>query len=311
MKQAIDPALEHEIVNKATGLLSILSKKDALSIFLLAKDGLKAETDTPQKIGLTRKQYYTRLKQLVDAGLIDKSGDIYLHTTLGTFVHQKHILELLEHVKNVKQMKMIDTLKRTSQFSEEDIAKFVGKIAGGNLVTKASASCRVMWSYEDMISTAIERINFAESEILLVSRFTNDMIINAMIRKANAGVDAKVIADTDLVVQFIRSATEKLQVVDKNSLERINVVGNPWYPAGNVQRKYTRIPFSFMIFDGKEAGVEFVDSHSPDKFIGSMLVKDEMFCRELKTQFNKIWGIASDNLTQLLEVATANNKPKI
>jgi len=131
----MNTVLEHELVNRTTDLLSILSKKDALTIFLLAKDGLKAQTDTPQKIGLTRKQYYTRLKQLVDCGLIDKYGDTYQHTTLGAIIHQEHVLQLLEHVRNVKQMKMVDALKRTRQFSEDDIAKFVDKTTDAVLPT--------------------------------------------------------------------------------------------------------------------------------------------------------------------------------
>ena len=297
--------LDRELVNKTTNILSILSKKDALSIFLLAKDGLKAETNTPRKVGLTRKQYYTRLKQLVDSGLIDKSGDEYTHTTLGSFVHQKHIMELFEHTKNVKQMKMVDTLKRTRQFSEDDIANFVGKIAGKNLTASTTLTkCRLISTYEDMISGLVERINFAQSEILLASRFTNELIINAMIRKANAGLDVKIVADTYLVKQFINSARDKLEVVDEHSLERVNVAGNPWYAAGEMERRYAHIPFSFITFDGKEASVEFVDAHNPNKFNGCMLVQDEMFCKEFRTRFMELWGMASDNLTQLLQTSS-------
>ncbi len=311
LESVMSSALDRELVNKTTNILSILSKKDALSIFLLAKDGLRAETNTPQKVGLTRKQYYTRLKQLVDSGLIDKSGDEYNHTTLGTFVHQKHIMELFEHAKNVKQMKMVDTLKRTRQFSEDDIANFVGKIAGKNLTASTTLTkCRLISTYEDMISALVERINFAQSEILLASRFTNELIINAMIRKANEGLDVKIVADTDLVKQFINSARDKLQVVDEHSLERVNVAGNPWYAAGDMERRYTHIPFSFMTLDGKEAGLEFVDAHNPGRFNTCMLVEDEAICKELRTRFNALWGIASGNLTELLQTLTSN-KAKI
>jgi len=122
----MESILEQELVNKTAKLLSILSKNDALAIFLLAKDGLSAETDTPQKIGLTRKQYYTRLKQLVDAGLIDKSAGAYFHTTLGKFIYERHLLVLFEYVKNRSKMQMVDVLKRTRQFNEDEIMKLIG-----------------------------------------------------------------------------------------------------------------------------------------------------------------------------------------
>ncbi len=306
MKQAIDPALEHEIVNKATGLLSILSKKDALSIFLLAKDGLKAETDTPQKIGLTRKQYYTRLKQLVDAGLIDKSGDIYLHTTLGTFVHQKHVLELLEHMKNVKQMKMIDTLKRTSQFSEEDIASFVSKLTGASLATNGTLAKQVqqfanmIWTYEDMINLFVERAQFANQEILLATRYLNEIIINKVMLRAKSGIQVKVIADSRLIQNYIKKAGEGLKTLDKNALERIKVVTNPWYPS-NITRRFAEIPFCFVVYDGKEVGIELVDSKATDNFKASIFVRDVELARNMQELYSNLWNNAEEDLAKLID----------
>lgn len=302
MRQVSEPELD----NTLTDLLGILSKKDALTIFLLAKDGLKAEADTPQNIGLTRKQYYTRLKQLVDNQLMDKRGDMYVHTTLGSYVYQNHIVELMKQVKNVEQMKMIDTLKQAKQFSDDEIQHFVQKITGTSIAT--TMNCRIIWSWEDMVSTILERINICESEILLASRFTNELIINAMIRKADVGLDVKVVADTDLVKGFIRNASGRLRIVDKNSLERLNVVGNPWYPAGHVKRKYTDVPFSFITFDSRECCIEIVDVHNQGKFTSCLWVKDEQLSQELRTQFNTLWQLASDDLTRLLEITLTDNK---
>jgi len=102
--------------------LSILSKLDTLVLFLHAKHGLKAETETPKNIGLTKKQYYTRLKQLVDSELVGKQDGCYFHTTMGRFVYEKHLGSLIEGLKNAKQMRMIDVLKREQTFSEEEIS---------------------------------------------------------------------------------------------------------------------------------------------------------------------------------------------
>ena len=88
-----------KIVSKLSEILSILSKSDALMIFLSARDGLTSELDTPQKIGLTKKQYYTRLKQLVECGLLNKNENKYVHTALGSNVYNKHFLGLIESMK--------------------------------------------------------------------------------------------------------------------------------------------------------------------------------------------------------------------
>jgi predicted transcriptional regulator len=70
-------------VRSSAKLLSTLSKRDSLSIFMASSQGLKAESDTPHMLGLTKKTYYTRLKQLIDAGLITKSDGAYCYTTFG------------------------------------------------------------------------------------------------------------------------------------------------------------------------------------------------------------------------------------
>lgn len=292
--------IEHELVNKTTNLLSILSKKDALAIFLLAKDGLKAETDTPQKIGLTRKQYYTRLRQLVDSGLIDKSTDMYMHTTLGTFVYQQQLLGLLEHVRNVKQMKMVDTLKRTKQFSEEEIVKFVGKLTGSSTTVTTSPKIEIVWTYEDMVSAIVERAEFCKSEILLATRFMNEIIINNILRKAKSGVNVKVLADVSLVNQYVDMENKRLALIDKHTEERLNVVGNPWYP-GSVSRRLTKVPFCFIMLDGKEVGMELINWNNPGKFNAVIFIKEENTCRTLTDFYQKLWNGASEDIGKVIQ----------
>lgn len=297
----MDPVLEPKLVNRLTDLLTILSKKDALTIFLLAKDGLKAEADAPEKIGLTRKQYYTRLKQLVDNGLIDKYDDAYVHTTLGTFVHQKHLLELIEQVKNAEQMKMVDTLKRTRQFSEDDITSFVGKVTGMNLGTSTIPQARLTWSYEDMMSTVMEYMHLAKSEIFLATRFANDLVINNIAKKVNAGLHVKIIVDWNIMESYFESAGTKVAVSDKNSTERLNVTSNPYYPQpGNIARKFMDIPYCVIILDRKQAGIEIIDRNAPHKFNGAIFMKDETFATEITKIFNNWWDVAEEgDQTQL------------
>ena len=116
------------VLDQVMNILSVLSKNDALTIFLMAIKGIKSELDTPTKMGLTKKQYYTRLKQLVDLGLLAKRGDSYTQTTFGNLVYDKHIIGLLNDVKNFKYLEMIDALKENSKFTENDIVEFISKV---------------------------------------------------------------------------------------------------------------------------------------------------------------------------------------
>ena len=117
--------LSIETVTSACKLFSVLSKSDALMLFIRVKQGLQSHSNSPNQTGLTRKQYYTRLRNLVDAGLIQKRGNIYTHTTLGSLIYENYLAIVLQGIKNFKQIQMIDTLKQSSLLSSDEITNLM------------------------------------------------------------------------------------------------------------------------------------------------------------------------------------------
>jgi DNA-binding Lrp family transcriptional regulator len=297
---ATEQLIHQEAVKSSAKLLSILSKKDNLTMFILAKDGIKSESNTLQHLGLSRKVYYTRLRQLIDAGLINKSKGAYSYTTLGDVIYQRHIVELIEEMKNMQQMKMIDTLKRSKEFSEDDITNFVNKIIGisSSVTGNVSSRIEIAWTYQDMVSAIVERVQFCKNEILLASRSFNEIIINNILRKSNSGINVKVITDSSLVKQYFGTEARVLSLNDKNSTERKKVVSNPWYPS-NVNRRIGKIPFSIIVLDGKEVGLEIVDWNEPKKFYGVLFIREEKTSNIMLNFYNKMWDAASEEETVL------------
>ncbi len=104
------------------------SKHDALVILSLAKKGIEADSSAHSKIGLTRKQYYVRLMQLKDARLIEKKGNYYFQTTMGSFLYENCINAARHAIKNSKQMSMIDVLRKQENFSEEELLRLKSTI---------------------------------------------------------------------------------------------------------------------------------------------------------------------------------------
>ena len=121
-------------VKNSLELLSVLSRRDNLTIFMSAADdkGINADLSTHQHLGIPKKTYYTRLRQLITAGLVRKSEGTYIHTTLGSIVYQKHF-ELMHQIRNIKHFRMIDALKSSKEFTDEDIKTFVGKLVTDNI----------------------------------------------------------------------------------------------------------------------------------------------------------------------------------
>ncbi len=282
------PALEKASFESTAKLLSVLSKKNNLMLFMSAKNGLLADSSSPHNAGLSKKIYYTSLKRLINSGLIIKTGGKYLHTSLGSVIYESHILKLTEQMRNTKHLRMIDTLKYSGGFSDTDIEKFISNLTGVRTSTPdIPARIEMVWTYEEMVSAIVERTEFCRNEILLASRYFNEIIINSILRKAKLGVDVKVISEKSLVTQFFEQ-NNHMMLNDKNSLERSNVVGNPWYP-GKIDRQVGNVPFSIIIFDRKEVGIEFIDANEPKIFKSAIFIRDEQTSKIMMEYFQKMW----------------------
>ncbi|HET7285010.1 MAG TPA: hypothetical protein VFI70_10020, partial [Nitrososphaeraceae archaeon] len=187
----------------------------------------------------------------------------------------------------------------TKEFSEEDITNFVDSIThtrSSGMNAEAPPKIEIAWTYQDMVSAIVERVQLCKNEILLASRSFNEIIINNILRKANSGIDVKVISDSSLVKQYIEAEGRGLSLNDKNSSERIKVVSNPWYP-GKIKRRIARIPFSIIVLDGKEVGVEVVDWNEPKKFYGVIFIREEKTSKTMLNFYNKMWDAATEEET--------------
>ncbi|HKG40664.1 MAG TPA: hypothetical protein VKA98_00850 [Nitrososphaeraceae archaeon] len=290
------PPLEKESFESTVKLLNVLSKKKNLMLFMSAKSGLLADSSSPNNAGLSKKIYYTCLKQLINSGLVIKTGGKYIHTSLGSVIYEAHILKLTEQMRNLKHLRMIDTLKHSGGFSDTDIEKFMNKLTGVRTSTPdIPAKIEMVWTYEDMVSAIVERTEFCRNEILLASRYFNEIIINSILRKARLGLDVKVISEKSLVTEFFEQNNHMI-LNDKNSLERSNVVGNPWYP-GKIDRQVGKVPFSIIIFDRKEVGIEFIDANEPKIFKSAIFIRDEQTSKLMMEYFQKMWTTNPEDTT--------------
>lgn len=275
-------------------------------MFLSTKRGLKYSRRTLDNLDLTRKRYYKALKQLKDLGLIEKSresGGIYLFTRFGTTVFHRYIEEVVPYLKYIEEIKMANTLKQTRGYTEEDIIKFVEKLSGSRLDTQAAhilgVMVEVVWEYEHMVSALLERIGLCRREILLATRLFDEKIFNLLFHKAKLGIEVRIIVDSSLISKYFRlhHGNGSPHVSDKNAAERINSIGNPWYPDNDlVSRRVGKIPFSMIIMDESDVGIELINREDTENFHGGIIIRDERTSRIMKNFYNKIWdGSAEKN----------------
>jgi predicted transcriptional regulator len=287
-----------EKYSDAQQILAVLASADAFKLFVYAERGFVFSLFLLEKLQMSKKQYYNALRKLKILGLLEKSDGIYHHTVSGSILHKQVVQQLVQVSKHQRELKIIDVLKKTGQYSDDEIRKFIEQITkDNNLVPKsAAANNTIITSHEEMVKTIRDRIELANKEILIASRISFDEGISALINSIKLGVKVRILVDERLISEYHRvyysdiQETESLPVIAKHSEERMKVVENPWYHSDvKIERRVGQIPFGIIIFDRSEVGIELVDSYNPDKFTAGILVKDSQFGEATLKLYEELW----------------------
>ena len=91
--------------------LRALSDDKSLVLFNMVAFTLSRNTAVVMnRLGLTRKQYYSRMNQLINAGLIMSKSSKYFLTSFGKVVYESHML-IGQAVENYWKLKAIDSIE--------------------------------------------------------------------------------------------------------------------------------------------------------------------------------------------------------
>ena len=84
---------------------------------------------------LTRKQYYSRMSELIKSGLIHKKKGKYYLTTFGKIVFDAltHVQQKIEYaITNIWKLKAIDSLEAYQEPSKEELETIIDALLGNN-----------------------------------------------------------------------------------------------------------------------------------------------------------------------------------
>jgi hypothetical protein len=120
---------QHSLVD----ILQAISDRKSLGIFRCIAKGTVESSDLKQKEELTRKQYYFRTKQLLKAGLVQRSKGRFSITNLGTVIYHAQLI-MEAGVNNYWKLKAIDSIISSGQISENERIKLMQTILNDNQI---------------------------------------------------------------------------------------------------------------------------------------------------------------------------------
>lgn len=282
---------------KSQEILAILSKPDSRRIFFAARDGVKYSPAFIEELGLTRKRYYNALYELNRSGLIRRTdGGKSVHSAFGQVVYRT-MIELDRYSSHIEDLKMVDALKRSGEFTHDSMTRFLEKVSGDErFAANLFSTIEIVWSYSGMLSMLLDQIENCEREVLVATRLLSEEVIRSLLAKVTQGIRVQIISDESLVESYyaMQNIWSDQAGHDAGKDERVKVVGNPWYPDSRIQRKIAKVPFGMVIIDNVKAGIEIIDRYNPDEFTCGIMIRDGKIAEIVKEQYRRMWEQASE-----------------
>jgi hypothetical protein len=285
----------------AEDVFALLGDKQSVEILIASSAGLQS---TSNGIGnQTKKQYYVRLKRLVDFGLIEKHQSIYKLTSFGSIVYENHLKTMDKIIPNYWQIKSIDVLKSRHDFPPEQKEKIMNEYietTNMNEVLNATqlSSFTVVKKFDDLIVEVLKVMDNAEKEIYFATRYHDPYVSTKVFEKFSKGVTIHIldgnpeqISVESRLAAIIRTPPnrETAQMVKK-------ITRSPRFDL----KRLPELPLSFMVVDGIQVVYDTVNFINPEQFTIAISKYDDTYTA---TQFIDYFKTLSKDATtpKLLE----------
>ncbi|MGA9745661.1 MAG: hypothetical protein WBQ16_13695 [Nitrososphaeraceae archaeon] len=262
----------------AEDVFALLGDKQSVEILIASSAGLQS---TSNGIGnQTKKQYYVRLKRLVDFGLIEKHQSIYKLTSFGSIVYENHLKTMDKIIPNYWQIKSIDVLKSRHDFPLEQKEKIMNEYietTNMNEVLNATqlSSFSVVKKFDDLIVEVLKIMDNAEKEIYFATRYHDPYVSTKVFEKLSKGVTIHIldgnpeqISVESRLAAIIRTPPnrETAQMVKK-------ITRSPRFDL----KRLPELPLSFMVVDGIQVVYDTVNFINPEQFTIAISKYDDTY----------------------------------
>jgi len=268
-------------------VISALANQDAIKIFYAAGEGIKSSTEAIKELELTQKRYYTHLRNLLEAGLIQKGEEAYQQTTLGKICHklgeafqnalsQRDRLDLVDRLGKAKNISIEETeeimraiLKQTNISSDSRLTDFTGPV-------------RIADTWEKVVADVVEYMDKAKESVYFATTSFDGRVAESCLRAAQRGVKLNFLTDKETIsnkLQMLRMLLSEPKTL-KFFFEYLS--------SPDFRIRFLDIPYSFIVVDQKYSMIEVTHPYT-HAFSMAFLFHNEKLCERLIATFEAMW----------------------
>jgi predicted transcriptional regulator len=285
----------------AEDVFAIIGDKQSVEILTAASTGLQSSSNGI--CGQTKKQYYVRLKRLVDMGFMEKHQSVYKLTAFGTIVYENHLKTMEKILPNYWQIKSIDVLKSRHDFPPEQKEKIIDEYVvttglNGVINSTQLSSFSVVKKYDDLIVEVLKVMDNAEKEIYFATRYHDPHVSSKVFEKFSKGVTIHILdGNPEQITVESRLAAIIRTPPNRETAEMVKKITRS---SRFDLKRLPELPLSFMVVDGIQVVYDTVNFINPEQFTIAISKYDDTYTA---TQFIDYFKTLSKDATtpKLLE----------
>lgn len=264
-------------------LFKVLSKPDALEVFLLAGEGIENSAYAIEKLGFSQKKYYARLRELVDIGFVIKTEGAYRQTPFGS-IFCSRLLPAMGRAYDAR-----DRLGLIAKFKGTQIEDEVRNLIEDELKIPGfaeSTNVKTINTYESMVIDVIDLCDEADESVLIASNYVDVRVMEATFRAVDRDVANRVLMGK----RSLPSKMQGLRMLFSISFTKalINFASNTKDLKDIV--RFVELPYTFCVVDGHRSIIEISDKLN-ESFIAALLVDDRVIGERLTKFHNTLWEV--------------------
>jgi predicted transcriptional regulator len=292
----------------AEDVFAIMGDKQSVQILTAASTGLRSSSNGIRN--QTKKQYYVRLKRLVDMGFMEKHQSVYKLTTFGTIVYD-HLKTMEKIVPNYWQIKSIDVLKSRQDFPPEQKEKIMNEYIETSKLkdvinTTHLTSFSVVNQFDDLIVEVLKVLDNAEREVYFATRYYDPHVSAKIFEKFTKGVTIHILDGNPEQI----SVESRLAAIIRTppNRETAEMVKKITRSSRFDLKRLPELPLSFMVVDGIQVVYDTINFINPEQFTIAISKYDDAYTAKRFIEYFKMLSKDATTPKLLEEMRVRSNR---
>jgi predicted transcriptional regulator len=279
-----------ETLEQCIDIFSTFANLDTIRIFLLAEKGISNSKKAIKELDLTPKRYYSRLKVLVDSGVLEKVNGVYVYTSIGEMLHSLG-LSLINLVDNKQKIGLLMNLSKSDALSDEERQKInsviigkndMGVVLGSMIQRIPQEKIEKIIEYKTLVEMLAHAIASSKKSILLASRYFDVWVVDECLKAQERGNELRVLISKETMSKKMNKL--RMMLSPKLIMKLLEISNEK--KVDDILREI-ELSFSFCIIDGSECFFEFPSVGG--EFSIAFKFKDNETSKKFTQFFNSTW----------------------